>query len=259
MVYLRSALFTGFMAISVPLWTMVLFLMLPFGFRWRVAIASSWARTNLWMLERICGLSYQVEWQGQLPDEPCVIYMKHESTWETLAQMALFRVPQAWVLKREILRIPVFGWGMYFMRPIAINRQGGRRAVQQLVEQGKQKLSEGMYVMVFPEGHRMAPGKTRRYGVGGALLALEAGVPILPVAHNAGDFWGRVQFGKRPGTIQVVVGEPVDSKDRGPGEINAELQLWIESQLRRISPDRNYEYPSAQAAVEAVRHKGRRR
>ncbi|MDQ2069796.1 lysophospholipid acyltransferase family protein [Natronospira bacteriovora] len=257
MIYLRSALFNTFMMLSVPLWVAALFLVLPFGYRARLGIASSWARTNLWVLKHVCRLDYSVEWRGQLPEQPCVIYMKHESTWETLAQMAVFRVQQSWVLKREILRIPVFGWGMFFMRPIAIDRRGGRRAVEQLVSQGQEKFAEGNYVMIFPEGHRMKPGKTRRYGMGGALLAREAGVPIVPMVHNAGDFWARVQFGKRPGTIQVVVGDAIWPGERSPQALNAEVQLWMERELRRISPNRDYEYARAEDAVDAAQRHGR--
>lgn len=251
---LRSGLFNLVMIFSVPLWVLALFLVLPFGPHPRMAVAASWARTNLWCLKHICGLDYKVEWRGEIPKGPCITFWKHESTWETLAQMAVFRCLQTFVLKREIMKIPVFGWGMHFMEPIAVDRKGGRRAVEQLREQGLDRLKKGRWVMIFPEGHRMKPGMTRRYGVGGALLARDAGVPIVPVCHNAGDFWGRAQFGKRPGTIRVIVGEPIETQGKSVGEINDAAQLWIETRLREISPDRDYQHPTPEAAVAASRH-----
>jgi 1-acyl-sn-glycerol-3-phosphate acyltransferase len=251
---LRSGLFNLVMIITVPLWVMAVFIVLPFGMRPRLAIAANWGQTNLKCLEWICGLRYEVEWRGTLPDGPCVTYWKHESTWETLAQLALFRVPQAWVLKREIMKIPFFGWGMYFLDPIAVDRKGGRKAVEQLRQQGQELIRQGRWVMIFPEGTRMMPGVTRRYGVGGALLAKDTGVPIVPICHNAGDFWGRAQFGKRPGTIRVVVGEPIETTDKSIGEINDAAQLWIERELRVLSPDRDYKHETPEDAVAASRH-----
>lgn len=255
---LRSGLFNTIMILTVPPWVVVLFLVLPFGFHARYAVASSWARSMLWVLERVCGLRFRVEWRGGVPEGPCVTYWKHESAWETMAQMAVFGIPQVWVLKKEIMRIPLFGWGMHFLEPIAVDRKGGRRAVAQLREQGLQRLRNGRWVMVFPEGHRMPSGTTRRYGAGGALLAKDAGVPIVPVCHNAGDFWGRVQFGKRPGTIRVVVGEPIDTRGKSVEEINETAQLWIESVLRELSPHRAYQYATAEEAVAATRSARRR-
>ncbi|MEA5446643.1 lysophospholipid acyltransferase family protein [Gammaproteobacteria bacterium AB-CW1] len=255
---LRSALFNTLMALSVIPWVIALLCLMPFGQRVRFLIPQSWARLQLFLLRHICRLDYQVEYQGEVPDGPCITLWKHESAWETLCQLDIFRRPQSWVLKRELLFIPMFGWGLALLNPIAINRGGGRRAVEQVVSQGKQKLADGSWLMIFPEGHRMAPGKTRRYGRSAAILARDTGVPVIPICHNAGDFWGRVEFIKRPGTIKVIVGEPIDPSGLTPAEINEKAQLWIESRLREISPQRDYEYPKAEEAVRAVRQRNAR-
>lgn len=258
LILLRSALFNVLMALSVPLWVLAFFCTMPLPYGWRFSVATSWGRSMLWLLRMVCRLDYRVEWQAPLPEGPCVVLWKHESTWETLAQLAMFDVRQVWVLKKEILSIPFFGWAMRFLYPIAIDRSAGRRSVEQVVEQGREKLRNGTWVMIFPEGHRMPVGKTRRYGISGATLAKEAGVPIIPISHNAGDFWGRVQFGKRPGTVTAVVGPPIQTTDLSPREINEVAQLWIERELRRLSPDRDYEYPTAEETVAAHRRNGRR-
>jgi len=256
LILLRSALFNILMALSVPLWAIAFFCTLPFPYGWRFAVAINWGRSMLWLLHLICRLDHKVEWQGKLPEAPCVVFWKHESTWETLAQHALFDVRQAWVLKKEILSIPVFGWAMRFLYPIAIDRSAGRRSVDQVVEQGLEKLRSGTWIMIFPEGHRMPAGQTRRYGISGAALAKKAGVPVIPISHNAGDFWGRAQFGKQPGTIQVVVGEAIQTDELSPREINEAAQRFIEKQLRRISPDRDYQHATAEEAVAAHRRNG---
>lgn len=143
--------------------------------------------------------------------------------------------PLVWVLKRELLWIPFFGWGLAVLNPIAINRKAGRHAMHQVVEQGTQRLNAGRWVVVFPEGTRVPPGTRGRYRAGGALLATESGYPVVPVAHNAGEYWAKGQFLKRPGTIRVVVGPLIQSRGRKPEEILAEAQDWIESTMARIS------------------------
>ncbi|MCP1728159.1 1-acyl-sn-glycerol-3-phosphate acyltransferase [Natronospira proteinivora] len=258
LVLLRSTVFNTLMALSVPIWVIVFFLAVPFDFRWRFAVARSWGHAMLWLLKVVCRLDYRVEWEGKLPKGPCVVLCKHESAWETMGQIVMFDAPQSWVMKKELLYVPFFGWAMYFFHTIAIDRSAGRRAVDQVIEQGLERLRNEQWVMIFPEGHRMPVGKTRRYGISGAVLAKEAGVPVIPVCHNAGDFWGRVQFGKQPGTVRMVIGEPIDPTDKSPREINEQAQLWIETQLRQISPDRDYEYPTAEEAVAACRRNGPR-
>ena len=160
---------------------------------------------------------------------------KHQSAWETL--YLLMRLPPAgWIIKKELIWLPVVGWCLWILHAISIDRSSGRQARDQIVEQGKDRLNEGTWVNIFPEGTRVAPGKRRRYGMGGALLATSTGTPILPVAHNAGEVWGRYAFWKYPGTIQVHFGPLIQTKGREAAEVNAEVERWIEGEMARISP-----------------------
>jgi 1-acyl-sn-glycerol-3-phosphate acyltransferase len=154
--------------------------------------------------------------------------VKHSSSWETVAQTVLLP-PQVWVLKRELTWIPVVGWGIKLLGSIAINRSAGGSAVRQLIEQGRDRLGRGRWIVVFPEGTRMKPGESRRYGVGGAAVAAETGARVVPVAHNAGYFWPRRGLLKKRGTIRVVIGPPIETRGRDPREINEEAQRFIEA------------------------------
>ncbi len=209
----------------------------PFGHRVYYQVAVSWARVNLWMLRKLCRLDFVVEGLEHVPAAPCVLYWKHESVWETMAG-ALTLPPQTWVVKRELMWLPLFGWGLALLRPIAINRAAGRTAVKQVISQGQERLKQGLCVVIYPEGTRVLPGQERRFGVSGAALAKAAGCPILPVAHNAGDFWPRRSLLKRPGTIRVVIGPPIDTTELAPDEITARGRAWIEAAIDRISPQR---------------------
>lgn len=220
---------------------------LPFPRRFEVV--RSWAASLLKVLAWTCGITYTVEGLERLPQGNHVALWKHSSSWETIAMIVIFP-RQVWVLKRELEWIPLVGWCIRVLHAIAIDRGSGRVAVNQVVEQGKQRLAEGEWVMIFPEGTRMAPGETRRYGVSGALLASAAGTQIVPVAHNAGYFWPRRGLRKRRGVIRVVIGPAVECAGRDPREINEEAQRWIEAQvaklggadcvLRPASPERSY-------------------
>jgi len=210
----------------------VLFGWLPFRRLYRFARA--WAHTNLWLAKILCGIDWVVIGVEHIPREGAHVTMwKHTSTWETMAQMVVFP-PQAWVLKREILWIPLVGWATWLMRCIAIDRGSGHRAVNQVLDQGRDRLAAGIWVLIFPEGTRMAPGETRKYGVSGALLASQAGVKLVPVAHNAGDLWSRRGLLKKPGLVRVVIGPPIEAAGREPRELNAEVQAWIEGTMREL-------------------------
>ncbi len=171
-----------------------------------------------------------------LPNTPSVILSKHQSAWETIAFQTIFP-PQAWVLKRELLWIPFFGWGLAATRPIAIDRSQGVRALDSVVKQGIQRIEEGRWVVVFPEGTRTAPGEKGRYNPGGAMLASKAQVPVVPVAHNAGEFWPRRGFIKKPGTITVSIGPPIETKGRKAKQINAEAEAWTENEVEQLASD----------------------
>jgi 1-acyl-sn-glycerol-3-phosphate acyltransferase len=205
----------------------------PAPYLWRYRFITLWTTFNVWWLKTSCGVHYTVVGLENLPDTPSVVLSKHQSTWETLALNNIFR-PQVWVLKKELLRVPFFGWGLAMLDPIAIDRKAGRDAVEQVLDQGSERLQRGCWVVVFPEGTRTAPGTRRRYKLGGARLAQHTGVPVVPVAHNAGDHWPRRGFLKRPGTIEVVIGPAIESTGRTAAEINALAEAWIETEVDRI-------------------------
>ena len=204
-------------------------LFLPY--RGRFALARVWAHVIMAVLRWTCRLDYRVEGREHLPAGNHIALMKHSSSWETAAQ-ALLLPPQVWVLKRELTWIPVVGWGILQLRAIAINRGGGASVVRQVIDQGKARLAEGEWVVIFPEGTRMPPGETRKYGSSGALLAAETGKLIVPVAHDAGYYWPRRGLLKKPGTIRVVIGPPIAAAGRHPRDVNAEAQAWIEAHSR---------------------------
>ena len=188
----------------------------------------------MWGGKVFSGFSYRIIGTENIPKEPSVILIKHSTVFETYAQLVLFP-PHTWVLKKELLLIPGFGWGLRAMKAIAIDRGSGRTAVTQVIEQGKERLAEGIWVSIFPEGTRTRPGTTKKYGISGAALAKEAGVKIVPVAHNAGDLWPRRGMTRKPGLITLVIGPPIDASTQSPKETNAIVQDWIEGKMAEIS------------------------
>jgi len=229
-----SLFFTAFLFVwtflyAIPFVLACLFLPFPRRF----VLVRVYAASILWVLRWSCGLGYRIE--GTLPPGCHVAFWKHSSSWETIAMMVIFP-RQVWVLKRELMWIPVVGLGVVQMHAIGIDRKAGRSAVAQVVEQGKARLAEGDWVMIFPEGTRMPAGETRRYGVSGTLLAAETGKLIVPVAHNAGLYWPRRGLLKRPGTVRVVIGPPVAPGTRDVREVNEEIQAWIETTVRTLWP-----------------------
>lgn len=237
MIWLRSLLYTALLFLSVPVHATAVLLLAPFGHRVYYRVAVNWASVNLWLLEKLCGLRWEVEGLENVPEKPCVLYWKHESVFETMAG-AIALPPQTWVVKRELMWLPFFGWGLALLKPIAINRAAGRTAVKQVMQQGRDRLASGLCVVIYPEGTRVQPGQQHRYGISGAALAKSAGCPLVPVAHNAGDFWPRRSFLKRPGTIRVVIGPPIDTSGLSHDEITRRGREWIAETLERISPGR---------------------
>ncbi|MCC6302854.1 MAG: 1-acyl-sn-glycerol-3-phosphate acyltransferase [Gammaproteobacteria bacterium] len=214
----------------------------PFPFTVRYAFITRWARFNLWWLRLTCRLDYQVRGRENIPVGNAIVFCKHQSAWETLALQKIFP-PQVWLLKRELLWVPFFGWGLAMLEPIAIDRRAGRKAVEQLVTQGGERLANGRWVVIFPEGTRVPPGQTGRYGIGGAVLAAKSGYPVVPVAHNAGEFWPRRGFIKRPGTITVVVGPAIESQGKTAEMIKEEAREWIERNTRGLGPRADSDAP----------------
>lgn len=233
MLFLRSLLFALGMGLSTLLFAPLAVLTFPFPFTVRYAFISRWARFNLWWLRLTCRLDYRVHGRENIPAGNAIVFCKHQSAWETLALQEIFP-PQVWLLKRELLWVPFFGWGLAMLEPIAIDRGAGRKAVEQLVRQGGERLINGRWVVIFPEGTRVPPGQTGRYGIGGAVLAAKSGYPVVPVAHNAGEFWPRRGFIKRPGTITVVVGPVITSEGKTAEAIKEEAREWIERNTRGL-------------------------
>jgi len=184
-------------------------------------------------LNVICKLDFQVIGSENIKGNG-IIFCKHQSAWETFALQVMFP-EQCWVLKKELLWIPLFGWALALTQPIAIDRSKKSKSFRQIIKQGTQRLKSGRWVVIFPEGTRTAPGERKKYMVGGALLAEKSGYPVIPVAHNAGEFWKRNAFIKYPGTIQVRIGEMIDSKSISARELNQKAENWIEGQMEKIS------------------------
>lgn len=239
MIIMRSALYFLLMALSIIVYGLALVLfawLMPVSMR--NSLANNWASLNLYLLKLLCGLDYRVRGEENLIDEACIIMAKHQSTWETISLRHIVGGKQSWVLKRELMWIPVFGWAMLFMSPIAINRKAGRKAVKQVIHQGTAYLEAGHKVLIFPEGTRTPHGTRGRYGVGGALLAEHSGYPIIPIAHNAGLFWARRGIKKYSGTIDVVIGSPILTAGRSAKQIIQDVEQWIESTMESLPSSR---------------------
>lgn len=230
---LRSAVFLGVLFVSIVIYAVLMILTVPVSPRGRIRFVNGWMIFASWWVRISCGLGYRIQGVDRLPGEPAIVFARHSSAWETLVLQRHFP-PYVWIIKRELLWIPFFGWGLAMLRPIAIDRSRGRQAVEQIASQGAERLAEGLWVMCFPEATRMAPGQRRRFGMGGAVLASRTGAPVVPVAHNAGVFWRRRGFLKYPGTISVEVGPAIETRGRTPDEINAEAKAWIDEATDRL-------------------------
>lgn len=252
MQYLRSLVYIALSSISVLPYALWLIAAAPLPHRYRYAAVRGWVDLNLWMLRVLCRLDYEVVGTDNIPGENSVVYLKHSSAFETLAEVQIFP-RQTWVLKRELKWIPLFGWALALAEPIAINRSERRSAVKQVLAQGRERIADGLWIMIFPEGTRVAPGQTRRYGLSGALLASEVGRAIVPVAHDAGYYWGRRTLLKKPGTIRFIIGPPIATEGRTPAQINALAQEWIESQMQQLEQNRTDASVSAQGSGRRLR------
>ncbi len=230
---LRSALFGLVQIVTVPPFALLALATFPFKPLTRYRIITLWSRLIVRAGERICGIRYRVHGADRIPRPPFIILANHQSAWETLAFQVIFP-PQVWVVKRELLWLPLFGWGLAMLAPIAIDRGSGRRALRQMLEQGRDRLAQGFCVVIFPEGTRVAPGERHAYHAGGAWLAAQTATPVIPVAHNAGGIWPRNAFLKRPGLITVSVGEPIAPQDLSPHEINRRVEEWIAAETQRM-------------------------
>lgn len=226
--YYGSGIFAG--TLSVLLWPL-----LPYRIRYR--ITNTWNRFVMVWLRLCCGIKVKVVGDLHRELQPYVVMAKHQSTWETLFLQYYFE-PISPILKRELFRIPFFGWGLATMRPIAIDRGNRIQALKDVKNKGIDRLRQGNNVMIFPEGTRMAPGKMGTYARSGADIACNAGTHIIPVAHNGAECWPHKHFLKYPGTITLVIGEPIATQDRDRKDLTAQVQEWIEGTIKTLPAGR---------------------
>ena len=233
MILLRSFVFQiGMWIFTIP-FTMLAILTFPLSAITRYKFISLWAKAILFWLKLSCNISFKVNGLENIPKEAFMILSKHQSAWETLAFQKIFP-PQVWVLKKELLWIPFFGWGLAMTSPIAINRKAGKKALEQMLKQGIDRINRGFCIVVFPEGTRIKPKEVGRYHIGGAWLATKAKINIIPVAHNAGYFWPKNSFIKKPGEITISIGSAIDTKGITPEKANKLAKDWIESEMLKI-------------------------
>lgn len=231
---LRSTLFAAFLLLITPVFAIIALLTFPLPPLMRYRIITVWTRWVMWAARVICGIRYRVIGAEHIPKEPCIILAKHQSAWETMGFQLIFP-PQVWVLKQELLRVPFFGWGLAMLSPIAIDRSSRRQALQQLVEQGVERLAAGFCIVIFPEGTRIPPGNRGNYRPGGARLAVQTGTMVLPVAHNAGLCWPRNAFLKRPGLITVSIGAPINPAGIDADVLAKRVEEWIEAEMLQLA------------------------
>lgn len=212
-------------------------------FSWRIgfALAIMWNRINIYGLRLICGVSWEIDGKENIPDTPCVVMSKHQSTWEAYFLPILF-YPSVYVAKRSLVYIPIFGWALYVLKFIMIDRKSGRSAMQQMCEQAADRLTKGRWVIVFPEGTRTPVGAEPNYRIGGAMIAQNIPCDVVPVAVNAGEFWPRMGFIKWPGVITVSIGPVIKSEGKSATQILAETESWIEGRMSEITVIDRFDY-----------------
>ncbi len=232
--WLRSLLFSLGMLVITPPFALLTILLIPIPAVTRSRIASGWAHLTMAWLALTCNLHFRVIGRENIPDHASIVLAKHQSAWETIAFQTIFP-PQIWVLKRGLLWIPFLGWAFAALSAIAIDRTSGREALKQLVAQGKDRLARGLWLVIFPEGTRIVPGKRSKYHIGGAWLATHTQSTVVPVAHNAGEFWGKNSFVKNPGTITVSIGKPIETAGLKPDALNQMVENWIENEMEQLS------------------------
>lgn len=234
---MRELLFLSWQLFITPLTALLVTVFCWLGPRGRFRIIRQWCRLNVWGARVLCGIRYEVIGRENIPAEPHLILAKHSSTFETLALNDLF-TPISFVAKKELLKLPFFGWGFALASPITIDRSAGSLAMQRMVEQGRDRLAHGFWIVIFPEGTRIKAGTRSKYKSGGARLAIGMERPILPIAHNAGYLWPKGVWGKIPGTVTISIGPAIPSTGREPMELTAEVEQWIEAEVARLGDPR---------------------
>ena len=238
--YFYSLSFVITMFISSVYLSIIGTLLFPFRFNIRYRFINFYSVLNLWVLKNLCHIDYRVEGQENIPkDEACIIFSKHQSALETMMVQRIFP-PLTFVVKKELLWLPFFGWGLRAIDPIAIDRKAGRKAINQIVEQGINRLKKGIWIVIFPEGTRSKPGTKLEYKKGGAILASKSEHRVIPVAHTAGEFWPKGFFSRQTGTIVMSIGPAIDTKGKKAADIMKEAETWIEMKMKEISTVHSY-------------------
>jgi len=234
MIKVRSFIFyLGMLLFTIPFTLLSLFTF-PLAQKYRYGFISLWAKTMIPWLKFSCNLTFEIYGSENIPKKPCIVFCNHQSAWETLAlQIALPQ--QVWVLKRELLLIPFFGWGLWLTSPIAIDRTSGKKALFQMFNQGLTKIQKGFFIIVFPEGTRANLNEDKKYHIGGSWLAKKIDCPILPIAHNAGYFWPKNSFLKYPGKITMKIGPLIDTQELSTDQINEVAKKWINKNVEKIT------------------------
>jgi len=233
----RSTVFALAVLLITPPYALLALLVAPLPALTRYRIVTSWSRLVIALARIVCRIRYRIEGEACPSGGPYIVLAKHQSAWETLAFQAIFP-PQVLVVKRGLLWIPFFGWGLATLSPITIKRGARTQSLRRLGEQGNDRLKRGFWVVIFPEGTRVRHGTRIKFQSGGAWLACRTDVPVIPVAHNAGSLWGRNSFLKYPGTITVSIGAPTACAGRGANALNVEVETWIETQMQRMGTAR---------------------
>jgi 1-acyl-sn-glycerol-3-phosphate acyltransferase len=244
--FLRSLLFGVLMLVATVVWAPMCFLFAPLPYAQRYFWTARWNWFVIWAAKAVCGIDYRIKGMENLPDAPAILLSKHQSAWETIFYLCFMPRPLVFVFKKEILYIPFFGWGIALLRMIPIDRRRGRDAFSQILEQGKKRLASGQWIILFPEGTRIPVGQRGKYKGGGARLAVETNTVVVPIAMNSGECWPKNSFIKKPGVITVSIGKPIAPQGATPNELMQQVENWIESEMRVISPD---VYPPTQNAA----------
>jgi len=240
-VFLRSFLFLFLLYSFTLVWALLCLLAFFLPYKMRFYLASCWNRGVIWLAKTICGIQYQITGYENLPDEPVILLSKHQSAWETIFLLYAMRRPVVFVLKKELLRIPFFGWTLSLLRMIPIDRSHGAKAFRHVIDKGRERLRQGVWITIFPEGTRTGVGEKIKYKNSGTRLAIETQTKVIPVALNSGECWPRNSFIKRPGTITVSIGPLISPEGKSPESMMSEVETWIESEMCRISP---HAYPN---------------
>ncbi|MCL4747811.1 MAG: 1-acyl-sn-glycerol-3-phosphate acyltransferase [Burkholderiaceae bacterium] len=236
MILLRSLVFHLFQLLTVIPFSLLCLLWAPLRLHWRYRLTIAWPRMVIAAARLLVGIHHEIRGAHNLPDEPAILLSKHQSTWETLFFPAYFPRELCYVFKRELLLVPFFGWGIGLLRMIHIDRRRSSDAFEQVVAQGAKQLAAGRSIIIFPEGTRTPAGSQGRYRSGGPRLAVRTGAPLVPIAVNSGELWPRKALILRPGLITVSIGPPIRPQGRSAESLSAEVEHWIEAEMRRLSP-----------------------